>query len=287
MKHVHRKQERGMLTVEAVLSLVPFILVILGIISFINIFQVHNKIQYAMFQMGSELSSYTYLYEALGIREGDITFQEDVENNTQEIKNLESKISKSAEDITNFIVEVESFGEEVGSIKSIKSYEDLESGMNNIQEAAGSVQQAGKNMAESGKETIEAGKEFLSDPQRMFSNIVFRALEHGSNGLRGMITDLVGTGLFKHYLDMSFAESSNLTADEFLKNYGVVGGLSGLDFTKSKLFTDDNHRMIDLVVEYDLEIHFFKLFLKDPTITIVQRCPVPAWLDGDGVHYDE
>ena len=36
------------------------------------------------------------------------------------------------------------------------------------------------------------------------------------------------------------------------------------------------------VVEYDLDIYFFKLFLKDPSIHVVQRVTVPAWLDGDG-----
>ena len=59
--------EEGLLTVEAILGLVPFILVILGIISFIDISAVHNKIQYAMHQMGNEISAYTYFYEALGL----------------------------------------------------------------------------------------------------------------------------------------------------------------------------------------------------------------------------
>ena len=67
-----RKREAGMITVEGVLSLVPFIIVILGIISFINIFAVHNKIQYALYQIGSELSCYTYFYQALGVRAADI-----------------------------------------------------------------------------------------------------------------------------------------------------------------------------------------------------------------------
>ena len=62
-----RKREEGMMTVEAVLSLVPFIIAVLGIISFINIFAVHNKIQYALYQMTNELTSYTYFYEALGV----------------------------------------------------------------------------------------------------------------------------------------------------------------------------------------------------------------------------
>ena len=39
--------------------------------------------------------------------------------------------------------------------------------------------------------------------------------------------------------------------------------------------------MIDIVVEYDIEVYILKLFLKDPTIHVVQRCVVPAWLNGD------
>ena len=62
-----KERQEGMLTVEAVLSLVPFILVILGIISFINIFAVHNKIQYALYQMSNELSCYTYFYQACSV----------------------------------------------------------------------------------------------------------------------------------------------------------------------------------------------------------------------------
>ena len=75
--------EEGLLTVEAILGLVPFILVILGIISFIDIFAVHNKIQYAMHQMGNEISAYTYFYEALGIRSADLGLKADADKQTE------------------------------------------------------------------------------------------------------------------------------------------------------------------------------------------------------------
>ena len=80
-----RKKEAGMMTVEAVLSLVPFIMVILGIISFINIYEVHNKIQYAMYQLGSELSGYTYFYQALGLRTGDLALKNDIDTQTEPV----------------------------------------------------------------------------------------------------------------------------------------------------------------------------------------------------------
>ena len=60
-----------------------------------------------------------------------------------------------------------------------------------------------------------------------------------------------------------------------------------MDFGKSRLFCDADYRMIDLVVEYDVEISLFKLFLRDPAVHVVQRCSVPAWLDGDGVTLPE
>ena len=78
--------EEGLLTVEAILGLVPFILVILGIISFIDIFAVHNKIQYAMHQMGNEISAYTYFYEALGIRSADLGLKADADKQSRWIR---------------------------------------------------------------------------------------------------------------------------------------------------------------------------------------------------------
>ena len=46
--------EEGLLTVEAILGLVPFILVILGIISFIDIFAVHKNMYTLRFHFPSD-----------------------------------------------------------------------------------------------------------------------------------------------------------------------------------------------------------------------------------------
>ena len=89
------------------------------------------------------------------------------------------------------------------------------------------------------------------------------------------------------YLVERFASYHPMSADEYLKYFGVRDGIDGLDFSESRLFSDDDYQMIDLVVEYDLEIYILKLFFKDPSIHVVQRCSVPAWLDGDGVTYLE
>ena len=87
------------------------------------------------------------------------------------------------------------------------------------------------------------------------------------------------------YLDSDFSRYQPMTADAYLRYYGVRNGMDGLDFGESQLFSDDKYRMIDIVVEYDIEVYILKLFLRDPTIHVVQRCSMPAWLDGDGVTY--
>ena len=82
-----------MMTVEAVLSLVPFIMVILGIISFTDIYRVHNKIQHAMYQVGSELSGYTYFYEAVGLRGADLGLKGDIDSQTAPVDSAISSIT--------------------------------------------------------------------------------------------------------------------------------------------------------------------------------------------------
>lgn len=262
--------ERGMITVEAVLSLVPFIMVIMGIISFINIFMVHNKLQYAMYQAGSELSAYTYFYEALGIRSGDKALGADIDRETEEIDD-------TIEKTTTFLGQLESLNSSVNNVGS--------GGVSNLGNELNSVVTETENTIQSGQSAVEAGVNLVSDPQDLLRNLVYFGIEKSEEALKSWFLSTVSSYLVPRYLDASFSPSNPMTADEYLKAAGVVDGVEGLDFGNSELFMDDEYRMIDIVVEYDLEITFFKLFFKDPTITVVQRCAVPAWLDGDGVHY--
>ncbi len=251
MKDRKKTDERGMITVEAVLSLVPFILVILGIISFINIFAVHNKVQFAIYQAGNELASYTYIYEALGIRSADIALGKDIDRETEEIDDVIDKT-------TVFLGQVESL----------------------------SLDTAGE-VVESGKSAVNAGVDLITDPEDLVRNLVYYGIETAEESLKGVIIDMISSALVPVYLDASMSKSNPMSADEYLKWMGVVDGVKGLEFNNSEIFVDPEYKMIDIVVEYDIEIDSFKLFFKSPKVHVVQRCAVPAWLDGDGVHYEE
>jgi len=240
------KKENGMMTVEAVLCLVPFILAILGIISFANIFMVHNKIQHAIYESASELTAYTYLYQVSGWRSADKTLIAD------------------SKDVTDFL---QSFDEARTALSNLTGgdtdYEALKDKIGDAEDKVG--------------DTYDKGMELAKNPKKTMQEIISKLISVASGEIKDGSLEWIGGLLVEGYL-----ENGEESADAYLKAYGVKDGVKGLDYSKSKLFTDDKLRMIDIVVEYDLEIYFFKLFFKDPSIHVVQRVAVPAWLDGDG-----
>lgn len=262
-----QKGEEGLITVEAVLSLVPFILAILGIISFTNIFMVHNKVQYALYQMGSELSGYTYFYQALGLRAADLKLKDDIDAQTEDL-------DKGIEELSSFLSQI---GELENSAKQLQ-----DSDLSNLESNFDNLIQQGQSAYEQGQSLAQTARELVSDPKALLRGFIYLGIEKAEGAAKSFLLQLISSGLMSVYLDESFAGYNPMTADQYLRFYGVKDGIDGLDFSRSNLFNDDQYRVIDIMVEYDLEVYFFKLFMKDPTIHVVQRCIVPAWLDGDG-----
>ena len=263
------EREKGMMTVEGVLSLVPFIIVILGIISFINIFTVHNKIQYALYQMGSELTCYTYFYQALGIRAGDLKLKEDMDVNTE-------KLDGAIGDLEEFLSQIGSFEDSIS-----QAADRPVSGGANLDDILNQGQEVGNQ----GAGLAQTARDLMSDPKALLRGFIYLGAEKAENVAKSFLLEIISNGLMGVYLDSDFSRYQPMTADAYLRYYGVRNGMDGLDFGESQLFSDDKYRMIDIVVEYDIEVYILKLFLRDPTIHVVQRCSMPAWLDGDGVTY--
>lgn len=249
MKRVNSNHESGLITVEAVLTLVPFILVILSIISLTNIFMVHNKIQYAIYQASSELAAYTYFYEVTGVRGGDMAMGEDIKRETTEINDVINKT-------TSFLDQLDTV----------------------------SASTLGTTM-EAGSEALKAGFSLAMDPADLLRNLVFKGIEMAEGALKGFVIDVLSSALVPIYIDAKVPSYSNMSADEYLRYMGVKGGISGLKYDKSEIFMPPDYKMIDIVVEYDIEVYFLHLISDKHTVHVVQRCTVPAWLDGDGVHY--
>ena len=108
--------------------------------------------------------------------------------------------------------------------------------------------------------------------------IIYMAVDGGSYYVKSLGATLAAQAMTEKYL-----RQGNLSADQFLKNYGVEEGYEGLDFTGSTMFCDEDYRMIDLVVEYDVHMGFLGLVLPEPKVHMVQRVSVSAWLGDNGV----
>lgn len=273
MKRRKNNSESGMMTVEAVLSMVPYILVIMGILSFINIFMIHNKIQYAMYQVSSELSAYTYLYQALNVREADKTVQADADKETTELDDSIEKITTLLNDLSD----MKSTAETGVSHLEKSDFESAKEEWEKLQEGAGKTK-------EDSNAAVTSIKTLFSDPMDLMRNLIYFGIENATDWLKTQILGEFAQLMMPKYLEKNMS-GNTMSASDYLLAAGVKGGMDGLDFSNGQLFSDEEHRMIDMVVEYDVSVFFFKLFFKDPTVHVVQRCAVPAWLDGDGGKY--
>lgn len=260
-----KRTQSGMITVEAVLCLIPFMLLILGIISLINVFIVHNRIQYALYGAGNELGSYTYIYEALGIHDADKKLNEDIDTNTKPVDTALSQITDFMSELSKLEGDVESLGDDDADVlETIKS-----------------ICTDGTKTYTTTKEILETGKKFAKDPKSLLRGIVYLGIENVELAGKNLLLQIMVSGLVDKYL----AEAAgNKTANEYLLGYDVKDGINGLDFSESEFFKSAENS-IKIVVEYDIKLYFWGLFLKDNTLHVVQRVDIPAWLDGDRKAY--
>ena len=83
-------------------------------------------------------------------------------------------------------------------------------------------------------------------------------------------------------LTRKYLSSENQDADAYLKACGIAEGYQGLNFSGSSMFSGEDKRLIDIVVQYDIDLGFLKLVMPGKKLHVVQRVSVAAWLNGDG-----
>ncbi len=256
-KFLHK--ENGMMVVEAVLSFTIFVMVVAAIIYLTTIFMLHNRIQFALNSAAHELASYSYVYQALGIRSKSLQIKEDG--------------SKYVEDIDSTATQVVDTLNKVESLKDRAESTDIESlDVSDIQSAWNDV----KSTVDSGKASYNKIKNLVTNPKNLLVGVIYMAGDLADTGLKTVFATYAAMGLTQKYLS-----TDKQTADEYLKSMGVKEGYNGLDFSGSSVFCDESMQLIDLVVEYDIDLSFVKLIIPDAKLHVVQRVTVPAWLDGD------
>lgn len=265
-----RKDERGMMVVEALISFIAFILVCIGIVFMIKVFMLHNRVQYAINSAARELAAYSYVYDAFGLRDGELKVNADGKESTGKVETITDNVIDTVVSVQDTMSQLKSVG------NSTKNLANGNLSTGNIEDALhqteGLVDSMG-NTVDAGKNTINSIKE--TNPKELLKGIIYIGMETGADAARSWVAEVAVKGLAEKYLMTSKAD-----ADAYLRAYGV-DGYDALDFSVSSMFSDDDFRVIDIVVEYDIDLSFLNYILPNRKIHAVQRVSVAGWVGGD------
>ena len=263
--------ESGMMVVEAVIGFTTFLIVCLTIIFLINIFMLHNRIQFAINSAAHEIAAYSYIYDAFGVRDADRTVNKDGEKYTKPIDDTSTQV------VDTFNKLQQTYSDLSGATEEIKTIDKLSPDkLQNIYDSVDNLKNSAADTYESAKQSAISVKNLFSDGNALLAGLIYMG-ESGASYLlkRGMGT-AAAWGMTKKYL-----ETSTQSADEYLRSFGVQDGYEGLDFSGSTLFNDDDYRVIDIVVEYDVDLSFASLVLPYSSVHIIQRVSLGGWVGGD------
>lgn len=270
-------RERGSVIVEATIVLPVFMIAMFFIINLIQLFTLHNRVQFALNSAAHELASYSYLYSASGLKGVE-------ENVNTDADAYAEPIDTASSNVVAFLDSVQTLRGEAG--KLVQQAQNPELSIDYMKEMDNQIQKTGNQLSN----TVEAGKEagnslgqLVSNPKGTAIGIAYIVAEAGGYKLKAGAGSLLAKGLVQKYLELD-----GKPADEYLKSHGVVDGYDGLSFSGSSILNgiennNDGERLIDFVVEYDVDLTMFQIVLSDKKLHIVQRVTVPAWQDGDGI----
>jgi len=256
------KKSKGALTVEATIIMPLFICVILSFALFIKIVYTQNIIQHAINETANELAVYSYLYSVSGLQKLHDNVKDKLEEN-----------SKPAEEQINSIVDTLNYlNNAKDAVK--KAYKDLNNNdLEKLESDLEDIKDLSKEVALKGKDLKDKLEIALKNPKDQVIAYASLLANGAFEDLKGELAAPVVRLMCKKHIG-----SDEIDADKRLKSLGVVNGLSGLDFSETKILNDKKN--IDIIVRYKVESGLPINFL--PDLYFIQRAKVRAWLNGDG-----
>ena len=222
-------RERGSLTVEAILFLIPFMCAFLTLVNMARFVQAEVVIHHAITQTAKQISTYSYVMTKTGI--------------TAMMQGTNAKSNKFITDTKKTVGSVTEFFDSVGGLGD-----------------GGDVGAGIQDVINKGDAAVDAVSTYLSDPK----DIMYGALAAAKSGIRGRAMTWVAGSLARSCIRHSIMELSD-DPDQYLKTIGVVDGLAGLDFTGSKWISNENGSAngrgnVEIVVTYKLKNLLFPDF---------------------------
>lgn len=156
-------EEKGSVVVEASITLPIFILAMFFVINLINIFILHNKIQFAINMAAHEMAAYSYLYERTELRAAESRLQEDGKEYTEKIDETVASVRTAIDEISKTIDSAKAVIERVGEV-----FESMEAVSDNLE----SLQNKIKNLPDETKNKMNDIKAKIGNAQTTFINAI-------------------------------------------------------------------------------------------------------------------
>lgn len=206
------KKERGSVVVEAAFTLPIFIIAMFFFINLINIFILHNKVQFAINSAAHEIAAYSYVYQKTDLRAAESKIQDDGKKYTEKIDETIGSVVKAIDNVKNTISSVkktyEKAMETVDSAKKVM--DDVGTVFENVKSVAENVENL-KNTVEDlpyeTKKSIEDVKDRIENAKTEFMNSI--------NNVKN-ITQSTNPGEALNNAK-SIMESGKITKDELVK----------------------------------------------------------------------
>ena len=243
------------IAVETLGAFIPFVMLVVAVLSLVNIVTVQARVHYALTQAANTFSMYSYTLEVIGV--------------ANDLTTLDNKAHRVAEEANQIRSDIQAV---IGGISSLSGL------MNSVDRAGGLVDRVGG-----------LGEEIVNDPKGSLQLL----MDYGVNELRNKVFEEMARPLVGRYLangDLSGDEY--LRASGVVNGNTGAEGLDALDFYRFGNLGLGNSVLIDaagnvrLTVEYEILCLFAGHPLPfRPTLHITQTVVTKAWLNGSGKGY--
>ena len=247
--------DNGYIVVETVGAFIPFVFLVVSILSLVNIVTVQARVHYALTQAANTLSMYSYTLEVLG-----------VSNKLTELHYEADKVSK-----------------EIGKLRS--DMDEILAGLDSFSNVTGAVE-GSRNAA---ARVYGWGEAAAGDPRAALQTF----MNYGESELLNLVFEELARPLVGRYLaNGELTGDEYLLGAGVMNRHTGATGLDALEFYQFSNAGLGNSVLIDaqgnvkLVVEYEIAYTFGLLPLPfNPSLRITQSAVTKAWLNGSGKGY--
>lgn len=246
-------EQRGSASIEATISLVVFVFVIMAIYMVSSFCLVQAKVSYAISTTAKEMSQYSYFYHMVGldgVRDG---LSEESEMAISVFDAFNSAINTGSNEVKEISEGSEEYFEE---FLSGEKTDDLNELYAQISSASSALSGA------------------IDNPLDFAKSLASLAGNEAWNGASQVVASTLAKGMAERHF-----ETNTMTADEYLESMGVVNGYDGLNFNTSTLFQDGGDK-IEITVVYRLSLENI-IPTMDREVVIRQTAVTDGWLGGD------